>query len=250
MPPIYIISLHDAYERRRAISAQMSALGLDYRFVDAFDGRELVVEEHANYDPDITDTFLGRHLSGGEIGCYESHVSVAKELATSSYEMALVLEDDAIMTKDAAHTLVRIAERLRQSKQAWDIVNLAPAALKYSSVIAKFGAYHLYRAHYFPTLTTALLWSKSGATAFLNDHSAIGLPIDEYFRIRFTQNNRGLAVLPPLFPPSGAESDIDLGASFGRRQKLSFWRKQVSRTPLRIRAIRSKINGVFDNFAL
>ncbi|MCV2879718.1 glycosyltransferase family 25 protein [Sedimentimonas flavescens] len=96
--PIFVISLAAAQERRRAISAQLQALGLPFVLFDAIDARQGVPPEYeALIDREGTQRNLGRPMSPGEYGCALSHLLVYRRICNEGLPGAIVLEDDAIV---------------------------------------------------------------------------------------------------------------------------------------------------------
>jgi glycosyl transferase, family 25 len=96
--PIFVISLRDAAARRAAISSQLDALGLDYEFFDAVDGRKgLPAEYEAMVDRPGTLATLGRSMGNAEYACALSHMEVYRRIVERSLPGAIVFEDDAII---------------------------------------------------------------------------------------------------------------------------------------------------------
>lgn len=96
--PIFVISLAAAQERRRAISAQLQALGLPFILFDAIDARQGVPPEYeALIDRAGTQRNLGRPMSSGEYGCALSHLLVYRRICEEGLPGAIVLEDDAVV---------------------------------------------------------------------------------------------------------------------------------------------------------
>ncbi|MBW0158882.1 glycosyltransferase family 25 protein [Sedimentimonas flavescens] len=96
--PIFVISLAAAQERRRAISAQLQALGLPFILFDAIDARQGVLPEYeALIDREGTQRNLGRPMSPGEYGCALSHLLVYRRICEEGLPGAIVLEDDAVV---------------------------------------------------------------------------------------------------------------------------------------------------------
>lgn len=96
--PIFVISLADATARRSAISSQLDALGLDYEFFDAVDGRKgLPAEYEAMVDRPGTLATLGRSMGEAEYACALSHLEVYRRILERSHPGAIVFEDDAII---------------------------------------------------------------------------------------------------------------------------------------------------------
>lgn len=99
MVDVYIISLPDS-PRRASIAHALASRGVGFRFVDAFDARNLDAQAHAALtDPARAMARYGRSLSRGEVGCFLSHRNTWKYVACTS-AAAIVLEDDALLDDD------------------------------------------------------------------------------------------------------------------------------------------------------
>ena len=218
--PIYLINLDGSHERLASASSQLDAAGLSFERVAAFDGRGRAVSEFPDYDAKATLHNMGRPLRGGEIGCYLSHLECARRFVATGADFALVLEDDMQLTLDAAQVLKHMQAWLQARPVDWDLINLGPNKLKISTPLRKFDSpdqsYLLARAHYFPVRLTGLLWSRVGATTFVEQHRRIFAPVDNYFQHWLTRSDRGLAVWPPLLIPTGVASDINQGSTLRR----------------------------------
>lgn len=91
---IYIINLKRSIERRKAITTQCDNLGLKYEVIEAIDGRLFSPAELELHAADIN--YADRP---NEIGCALSHLKVYEKLMESQSELALVLEDDALLSE-------------------------------------------------------------------------------------------------------------------------------------------------------
>ena len=101
LPPIVVISLARAPERRRAIAAQLERLGLPFEFFDAIDGAKLSPERvDAVYSPNRTFMRMGRYLHANEIGCALSHMDIWEHMLRESIPELLILEDDVVLADD------------------------------------------------------------------------------------------------------------------------------------------------------
>lgn len=97
MWPIFIISLPDADARRNAVSARLSAIGLEGAFIDAVDGRNgLPADLEARIDRASAKAHFHRDLSDAEFACAMSHRRVYQHILDQGLEGAIVLEDDAV----------------------------------------------------------------------------------------------------------------------------------------------------------
>ena len=109
-------------------------------------------------------------------------------------------------------------------------MHIASEKRKITTRLQQFAGYELLRAHYFPVTTTGLVWSRQGAQAFVNEYDKIFAPVDNYFRWWLTNNDKGLAISPPLVVPSGAQSDINpTPLKAGNLKKARFFRLNKQR---------------------
>ena len=90
---IFVINLPSAIERRKLQQDQLTNLGLEYKILDATSADDI---SEATYKKHYFD--WQRPLRKTEIACYYSHRS-AWETVIKSGKPALILEDDAILSK-------------------------------------------------------------------------------------------------------------------------------------------------------
>ena len=249
--PVYLINLDGSDDRLRAARAQLDAAGIAFQRVPAFDGRALRVEDFPDYDPRTALAYMGRPLRGGEIGCYLSHLDCARRFLASGAAHAVVLEDDMRLEPGFAEGVAQALDWLGRHPLDWDLTHLSPNRHKIFTRLHDFTAagrpHGLTRAHYFPMTTTALLWSRPGAQAFVDGHRSIWAPVDNYFRHWQARADRGLAIWPPLVTTTGAESEIaDGGAnrrSVAGRSRLYGLAKQRRLMVDKLIALRHKLRA-------
>jgi GR25 family glycosyltransferase involved in LPS biosynthesis len=96
--PVFVISLARSPDRRVAIRAHLDRLGVDYEIIDAIDGKSL--------DPIVFHRLTeGRTIHAGAVGCYLSHINVYKKVVEKNMGVALILEDDAVLSPGAVDLL-------------------------------------------------------------------------------------------------------------------------------------------------
>ena len=98
--PIFVVSLARVVERRRAICDHLDQIGACYRLVDAVDGAALTAQEWRN----VVDGDIPFHP--GTVGCYLTHIRIYEAMVTEKIPVALVLEDDARLSKSFVPVLV------------------------------------------------------------------------------------------------------------------------------------------------
>lgn len=214
----YIINLSDSVQRLRDISSDMRHFNMSFERIEAVDGRGKNPKIYHQYNEKRSLSRHNKSLSGGEIACYLSHIKSLEEFILSSHDIALILEDDAKL-QPSFRTDIDFLQTALRNDSTWDVVNLVEPRDSWCKVFQKFGDNELRRAYYFPMLTTANLWSKKGAKAFLESRFGreIAGPIDTELRSFCAARGRGLSVRNPLIRPTGVASDIDAIPSSTRK---------------------------------
>jgi glycosyl transferase family 25 len=94
-PPIFVVSLPRARERREALEASLASLGLSCTTIDAVDAVEGVPPE---LEASIERT-ARPPLSEPEFGCALSHARIYRRMVEEGLPYAIILEDDALPTE-------------------------------------------------------------------------------------------------------------------------------------------------------
>lgn len=205
----YLINLDGSDQRLEQASEQLNRLNIPFSRVSAFDGRQLDPKSVAEYDQAHAISYMGRVLNGGELGCYFSHLDCARRFLATDAQYAIVLEDDMQLATDTSDVIAQALAWLEQRKMDWYLLHIGANKRKIYTTLTKISGRELMHAHYFPMTTTGLVWSRQGAQAFINEHSTIFAPVDNYLRWWLTKNNKGLSIWPPLVTTTGAQSEID-----------------------------------------
>lgn len=220
----YLINLDKDKERLAATSQQLSQHGIDFERIPAIWGKDADPTPAAG-----AAKATGRALLPGEIGCFLSHRAAAEAFLATDKELGLVLEDDLIVTEHAAETLTAFARCAAQLTN-WSVVNLArPVKHQFTQLPATLwdGPVPLYRAHYMPVTTAALLWNRSGAKEFLRRTEVFNQPVDVFIQNWVAETDRGLAFLSPPFASRQGNSSIGNGRSAGRNPLSKAQRHRV-----------------------
>ncbi|MCY4419554.1 MAG: glycosyltransferase family 25 protein [Cytophagales bacterium] len=114
--PVYIIHLFRASHRRVHMDEQLRLAGItNYSYVEAVDGRKLGKEDLSLHcSPDTK-------LSFSELGCYLSHVRAWEQMDRDGVEMALILEDDVILSTD----IVPVLSQTSRFPPNWELIHIA-----------------------------------------------------------------------------------------------------------------------------
>lgn len=217
---VFLINLDGSDTRLQAATSALRAQNVPFTRHAAFDGRNTNPKDVPEYNAAQARAYMGRDLTGGEVGCFISHVEVVRRFLKTDARFALVLEDDM---QPLAHGLAKVQRFVDASIDCdhhWDVAHLAAERLKLATPLHVLDgqphAIKIHRAHYFPMRATALIWSRSGAERFLRSAYPITCPVDIHFRRLTQDNDGGVAIQPPCFTTTQAASDIDAGLGIKR----------------------------------
>ena len=214
----YVINLDRSTDRLKSVTSQCEDQNIILERIPAYDGNTLDLKELA--DDAACRYEMGRSIQPGEVGCFLSHRKALEEFLISGEEFAVILEDDATMSKNFSRAISDICLFIkRNSHLNIFAINLGPSDYKYSTTLIRFDKVSLLRAHRFPMLTTGIFWTKHGAETILKDKNKIRFPYDNYLRMLLTREHMGLSVNPPLISAAGFESDIDIRSNQSGRSK-------------------------------
>lgn len=115
---ILVISLSYRVDRRSRIEKSLLNNKLEFLFVDAISGSQKGL--YSNLGSKFTKESLA-YLSSGSIGCILSHHKALMALQSSSYNYALILEDDVILKDDFD---IKLKEILLKIPSDFDILYL------------------------------------------------------------------------------------------------------------------------------
>lgn len=107
--PVFVISLKSSTARRDKITERLKELNIEFKFLNATDGRELPQEEILEIQNGCKDLIKvrGFPMQVGEIGCSLSHKAVYEKIVNENIEYACVLEDDAILAPEFVNCIKR-----------------------------------------------------------------------------------------------------------------------------------------------
>ncbi len=175
--PVFLINLDRDPDRLAHMRATLERAGLAFERVPAVLGLEM---------PDWVKPYfldaagkIASTLRIGEVGCYASHLVVARRMIDENIPLALVFEDDLEL---ADGFVPLIAEAVRKLPAGWDILRLSnPPKAAYMPLAGLAGGCELARYSRVPNNTGASLLSLSGARKLLHQGLRT-LQIDEHLR--------------------------------------------------------------------
>lgn len=224
--PVFVISLDRSHDRRERILARLADLGLSAEIFPAVEGVALAPEA-ADYAGRLRRLFFGKDLSAGEIGCAHSHRGVYKRMLEAGISVALVLEDDAILTEELPHAL----DALLAGPPDWDLVRfLADDKVQQRSRMLRpvgLGQWQLSRPYGTPGGAYGYLLNASAAQRLLTAAQRFWVPIDTIHGQIWSHGLRVRNLWPsPVHPDHTVESTI--GASrFDKRKRVNGWERLI-----------------------
>lgn len=173
------------------------------------DGRDLGRDALACYSDQAARRYLGRSMTLGEIGCHMSHSRALETFLATGEELGLVFEDDIDFGPGCGAGLHLLLGFLReQTDLNWHAINIGARKRKFTTPLAHVGSHELVRAHYYPILAHGVIWSRAGATAYLEAAKTIFCPADIMMRHVHIRSGLGLALYPPIVTAETFASDI------------------------------------------
>jgi glycosyl transferase family 25 len=161
-PPIFVISLARAVDRRRRMADRLA--GLPHELVEGVEGRD-VLPDDPRVDHAAFERARGRPIRPGEVGCALAHRSIYQRMVDEGIEYACVLEDDAVPRADFGELL--------QATRAVpaDLVLLMHAygrSWLHQAVGRRYGRWRFVRPARFPFCTTAYTLNLRAARILLD----------------------------------------------------------------------------------
>ena len=227
----FVITLEHSKERREVISSRLGELGIPFEFHPGVDDRKIDLLSHPGYSKWKRRMFFGRDLSNGEFGCVLAHKSIYERIATENIEMALILEDDAILGDE----LPSVLNALKQYQEKWDIVRFLGREKNYraSRTIAPLHGTpsHLARPHGMPGGAYGYVINNQAARRLLSMMERNWLAIDTLHGVSWLTKLNSISVVPsPVLPNDDVPSCIDEQDSnlrWDKSVRLSGWRKLI-----------------------
>lgn len=227
----FVITLEHSLQRRETISSRLGELGIPFEFQPGVDGRKIALLSHPGYAKWKRRMFFGRDLSNGEFGCILAHKSIYERIETQNIELALILEDDAILSDE----LPGVLDALTQLPDKWDIVRFLGRKKNYgaSRIIAPLpgSGSQLARPHGMPGGAYGYVINHHGAKRLLSLMDRNWLPIDTLHGVSWLTKLNTLSVVPsPVLPNDDIPSCIDEQDSnlrWDKSVRLAGWKRLI-----------------------
>ena len=231
MLPIYVIALKESTARREKMTERLQHLGLDFHFIDAVMGKDLPDAEKNRLRSPKRQRFLRSPLSDGALGCLMSHRLVWQKMQDDKVDMALVLEDDAVISPD----LLDVLPRLEKLKSRFDVINLHNRKLRPLVDIAQISDSHrLTTTRYNAIGTESYVISRKAAKRLLEVSFPMVFEVDLLINRWWDHGLQTLVVQPSLVHEDSDESTI------GYSQAKPLWPNDTAIDTLKRRFNRAK----------
>tara|TARA_Y100000996_G_C22506219_1_gene636517 strand:+ start:61 stop:804 length:744 start_codon:yes stop_codon:yes gene_type:complete len=168
---VYIVNLKHSTKRRDNIINEVKKQNItNYKLIDAVDGNNISLEKLKSLTFKNKNNFNNWYteLTPSQIGCALSHIKIYQEFINSSYEYALILEDDSIFLNKFTYELEKfILKNFKYKKQIlllseikefyfkpidrikdYEIVNVTNAFFTHAYIINKEAAKSIIKFNY------------------------------------------------------------------------------------------------------
>ncbi|XP_012945461.1 procollagen galactosyltransferase 1 [Aplysia californica] len=189
---IYMINLKRRPARRFRMTKAFDYLGIDAKYVDAVDGKELndtfLEQKGIEMLPGFADPYHGRPMTMGEIGCFLSHYQIWEEVVAKNYQKVIVFEDDVRFEPYFRKKLGALMYEVEEKFDVWDLIYLGRKRLRKDLEFLVEGSQRLAWPHY-SYWTISYLLSNHGAHKLLDQKPLSKMvPVDEYLPIMFDRH--------------------------------------------------------------
>lgn len=213
--PILLINLDTSTDRLSTSLNKLKQAGIIAERISAVDGRLFTDDERSRLTVWDKSAFF-KPLSGGEIGCFLSHLAAAERIVNEGWPRAVVLEDDFELHPDFKNLLDQI---INSSCPLPDLIKLE-GVLKGGEAVLRFpSGFKLVRHRRPPVRTVAQLWTLTGAKKFLAIARPLRRPVDVQLKHWWEGELNILTTVPPLVTQDAKQSTA---STIGARRPTGF----------------------------
>jgi GR25 family glycosyltransferase involved in LPS biosynthesis len=213
----FIINMPHSIKRREFMEKQMKDLGIPYEIVSATVGKDLTDEEfRAIHDESISFAnekvtsllYRGFDMSKTQVACAHSHARVYKMIKEQNLDMALVLEDDVVLSPTIAKLLSDKA--FLQSEQFdWLHLDYQPVGLPFLITwtkntwhnIKRKPIFTLYALLKFPYILVLSIYEKLREVVYKNNPHIVVFGRPLYLASAYVITKAGVDKVMPLTTP-------------------------------------------------
>jgi glycosyl transferase family 25 len=223
-PIVFILSLGDAVDRRAPLINALTINGVSFEIWDAVDGRNGLPSTYDEMiDRPAASLNMKREMGDAEFACALSHHLIYREIVDRDLDMAVILEDDAIVDRPFFE-FMKLVQNLKCDLLLLDHMR---ARVRRMGKLVVGKNVTAYRCATVPWLTTGYLITRNGAQKLADQSLPIAAHAD--WPIDITKMS-AYAVSPRVVD----HPDMEAGASDIRQDRPSV-------TPLELRRSRRTI---------
>lgn len=199
--PVWVLNLKRDEQKLHFMQMQLNQLEVDFRVIEAVDGRQLKGDALIPYSKKVAVRDFGRELTPGEIGCALSHIKMWQMMIQEGLSEVLILEDDVHI----GYALFDVLKNRHKFPSDYQHINFSTNArqIPFGDFITDI--YRVSRHAERPYLTSAYLLTLSGAKLLLDLVDPLYMPIDNYVSI---SNIVSYGIYPRVVVLSDIESSI------------------------------------------
>jgi collagen beta-1,O-galactosyltransferase len=187
---IYMINLKRRPERRKKMKASFKELGIDFKYIEAVDGKkltdEILIEKGITLLPQYSDPYHKRKMTMGEVGCFLSHYTIWEKMVAENQQEVLILEDD-IRFEPFFNEKVKMFMDDARAIGGYDLIYFGRKRLQENEEFLKESRNFVKVSYTYWTLGYVI--TLEGAKKLLNAQPLKRLlPVDEFLPIMFDQH--------------------------------------------------------------
>jgi len=218
---VYVIHARKFADRAAYMKALLGRLEIPFEFIEPYDADQL--------DDAIQSRFLvpGSGLSPGEYSCSLKHFEAWRRIVARNQRLALVLEDDVVLTDNFIEKLGEIVAESAALAQPYTIQigcannmyvprrSLVPGKLLYAAIEVRATDAYLIGA---PAAQTRLAWL---------DHNKIHLTTDHLCNLMDRQSQTRIYWSEPTLVEQGSMNGLFPSTLEERRKNKPLWRQKA-----------------------
>lgn len=220
-PPVFVISLPQATERRARVARAFATVGLDFAFHDGVDGRAEFDRLMARTDRAAWERNMGAPVAAGHLGCHAAHVALWEHVAQLEAPAALICEDDVTFRPGFRRAL----ETALTAPGDWDVLRFAALRAKGRLPQRRLGEFTL-TAYWGPFTGNACYLIRREVAARL---AARFYPIrrahDHEMNRFFDHDYRLLGLEPFTAAPDDRQESFITGTAMAGARKFPRWQR-------------------------
>lgn len=163
--PILYINLNSATDRKNKIEELLINNELNFKRIEAIDGKELDYIE-------LKKIYNFRKMTKNEVACVLSHIKTIQYAYDNDYEIALIMEDDCSFEylEYKKKSLDELALELTKIENDWEIIQLGIISDKklHDTFVNFFSKNKFIKSCYYSLGAVAYLIKKNGMSKILN----------------------------------------------------------------------------------